>query len=116
MCPFSVSPLIITMNLNLPELVISPGADISYLFTRKMFSWTEATYTEVSTGVTGNIIVKLIKHQQALRQLWFTFSVDESELPAGVTTVKLPSGSLGPCHRNTSLSLLLGSKCRHCLL
>ena len=100
------------MNLNLSEPVIFPGADISYLFTRKMFSWTEATYTEVSTGVTGNIN----NHQQALRQLQFTFSVDESELPAGVTTVKLPPRSLGPCHRNTGFSLLLGSKCRHCLL
>lgn len=27
-------------------------ADIDYLFTRKMFSWTEAKYTEVNTGVT----------------------------------------------------------------
>ena len=30
-----------------------PGADTDYLFTRKMFSWTEAKFTEVATGVTG---------------------------------------------------------------
>ena len=41
-------------SLNLSEPVMFPGADIDYLFTRKMFSWTEVKYTEVTTGVTGN--------------------------------------------------------------
>ena len=39
--------------MNLSEPVMFSGADIDYLFSRKMFGWTEAKYTEVTTGVTG---------------------------------------------------------------
>ena len=35
--------------------VATGSADINYLYTRKMFAWTEAEYTEVTTGITGKI-------------------------------------------------------------
>ena len=35
--------------------VATGSADINYLYTRKMFAWTEAEYTEVTTGITGKV-------------------------------------------------------------
>ena len=37
--------------------VATGSADVNYLFTRKMFHWTESEYTRVTTGVTGKLFL-----------------------------------------------------------
>ena len=41
--------------LAMVSYVATGSADINYLYTRKMFAWTEAEYTEVTTGITGKV-------------------------------------------------------------
>ena len=41
----------------LVALFFDLGADINYLFTRKMFNWDESIFTRVSTIITGTILL-----------------------------------------------------------
>merc|ERR1712007_309358 len=92
------SRAIVLILMALMLLYVATGsADINYLFTRKMFNWNEAKYTQVTTGV---MILTVVSSLVVLPVLSYQLKVPDITIGV-LATVSMLAGTLATAFSTT---------------